>query len=138
MFPCIQVQFTDPCVKPIKQDMLYPQSSQISSSIEDINPNTNFDFEENSQFQEGVMSKTCQRLDKPFFQEPKELGDLINKGNLIHKYLPKQTDIDKILEVMQRKVMKGTHLPVEAIYIVHISKTCTYICHKINYLLPSW
>ena len=24
------------------------------------------------------------------FQEPKELGDLINEGNLIHKYLPKQ------------------------------------------------
>ena len=48
-----------------------------------------------------------------FFQEPKELGDLIYKGNLIHKYLPKQTDIDKILEVIQRKVLKGTHLPVE-------------------------
>ena len=42
------------------------------------------------------MSETFQRLDKSFFQEPKELGNLINKGNLIHKYLPKQTDIDKI------------------------------------------
>ena len=48
-----------------------------------------------------------------FFQEPKELGNLINKGNLIHKYLPKQTDIDKILEVIQRKLLKGTHLPVK-------------------------
>ena len=59
------------------------------------------------------MSKTFQRPDKSFFQEPKELGDLINKGNLIHKYLPKQTDIIKILEVIQRKVLKGTHLPVK-------------------------
>ena len=59
------------------------------------------------------MSKTFQRLDKSFFQNLKELGDLINKENLIHKYLPKQTDIDKILEVIQRKVLKGTHLPVE-------------------------
>ena len=59
------------------------------------------------------MSKTFQRPDKSFFQEPKELGDLINKGNLIHKFLPKQTDIDKILKVIQRKVLKGTHLPVE-------------------------
>ena len=59
------------------------------------------------------MSKTFQRLDKSFLQEPKELGDLINKGNLIHKYLPKQTDIDEILEVIQRKVLKGSHLPVE-------------------------
>ena len=59
------------------------------------------------------MSKTFQRLDKSFFQEPRELGDLINKGNLIHKYLPKQADIDKILELIQRKVLKGTHLPVK-------------------------
>ena len=32
---------------------------------------------------------------------------------MIHKYLPKQTDIDKMLEVIQRKVLKGTHLPDE-------------------------
>ena len=41
------------------------------------------------------------------------MGDLINKGNLVHKYLPKQTDIDKILKVIQRKVLKGTHMLVE-------------------------
>ena len=102
-----------PPPKPIKQDMSYPHSSQSSTNIKDINPNISFDFEENSPFQKGVMSETFQRLDKSLFQEPKELGDLINKGNLIHKYLPKQTDIDKILEVIQRKVLKGTHLPVE-------------------------
>ena len=38
-----------PPPKPIKQDMSYPQSSQSSTSIVDINPNINFDFEENSQ-----------------------------------------------------------------------------------------
>ena len=59
------------------------------------------------------MSKTFQQPDKSFFPEPKELGDLINKGNLIHKFLPKQADIDKILKVIQRKVLKGTHLLVE-------------------------
>ena len=91
--------------------MSYPQSSQSSTNIDNVNPN--FDFEENSPYQEDIMSKTFQRLDKSFFQEPKELVDLINKGNLIHKYLPKQTDIDKILEVIQRKVLKGAHLPVK-------------------------
>ena len=34
-------------------------------------------------------------------------------GNLIQKFLPKQADIDKILRVIQRKVLKETHLPVE-------------------------
>ena len=48
-----------------------------------------------------------------FFQNPKELGELINKENLVHKFLPKQTDIDKILDVIQRKVLKGTHLPID-------------------------
>ena len=102
-----------PSPKPIKQDMLNPQSSQSSTSICDISPNINLDFEENSPFQEGVISETFQRLDKSFFKEPKELEDLINKGKLIHKFLPKQTDIDKILKVIHRKVLKGTHLPVE-------------------------
>ena len=89
-----------PQPKPIKQDMSYLQSSQSSTSIGDMNPNINFDFEENSPFWEGIMSKTFQRLDRSFFQEPKELGDFIDKGNLVHRYLPKQTNIDKILEVI--------------------------------------
>ena len=99
-----------PPIKPIKQTMTCNQNSQ---NVQDISPNINFDFEEISPFEEGVMSETYQRLDKTFFQEPKELGDLINKGNFVHKYLPKQMDIDKILEIIQRKVLKGTHLPIE-------------------------
>ena len=101
-----------PPPKHIKQNMAHVQSSQ-SSNVKNINPNIDFDFEENSPFQEGIMSETFQRLDKSFFQEPKELGDLVNEGNLVHKYLPKQTDIDKILEIIQRKVLGGTHLPIE-------------------------
>ena len=31
----------------------------------------------------------------------------------MHRFLPKQADIDKILKVIQRKVLKGTHVPVE-------------------------
>ena len=48
-----------------------------------------------------------QRLDKSFFQNPKELEDLKDKGNLIHTFLPKQTDIDKILEIIQKKFLKA-------------------------------
>ena len=59
------------------------------------------------------MLETFQRLDKSFFQNPKELRDLINKETLVYKFLPKQTDIDKILDVIQWKVLKGTHLAIE-------------------------
>ena len=34
-------------------------------------------------------------------------------GNLIQKFLPKQADIDRILKMIQRKVLKGTHLLVK-------------------------
>ena len=91
---------------PIKQNKTHDQSSQ---NVQNINSDINFDFEENSPFQEGIISKMFQRPNKSFFQEPKELGDLTNKGNLVHKYLPKQMDTHKI----QRKVLKGTHLPIK-------------------------
>ena len=37
---------------------------------------------------------------------------MININNIVQKYLPKQTDRDKILKIIQRKALKGTHLPV--------------------------
>ena len=54
-----------PPIKPIKQNMTCNQNSQ------DISPNINFDFKENSPFQEGVMSDTYQRLDKHSFKNLK-------------------------------------------------------------------
>ena len=91
----------DPLLRPkqsIKQNITHKQNSQ---NEQNISPNINFDFKENSPFQEGIMSETFQRLDKSFFQNPKELGDLTDNKNFIHKYLPEQMDIDKILEVIQ-------------------------------------
>ena len=38
---------------------------------------------------------------------------LVNTSPLVQKFLPKQADIVKILKVIQRKVLKGMHLPVE-------------------------
>ena len=103
-----------PHPKPIRSYMPRSQeSSQSSPSVENTYPDINLDFEENSPFQEGVISETIQRLHKSLFQEPKELNDLINTGNVNQKFWPKQTYIDRILKVIHRKVLKGTHLPVE-------------------------
>ena len=61
-----------PPPKPIISNMPRNQeSSQSSPSTENINPDINLDFEENSPFQEGIISEAYQRLDKSFFQEPK-------------------------------------------------------------------
>ena len=61
----------------------------MQCSVENINPDINLDFEENSPFQEGVISETFQRPDKSFFQDPKELNDLINMGNLTQRFFAK-------------------------------------------------
>ena len=44
--------------------------------------------------------------------DPTELIDLVNTERIVQTYLPKQIDIDRILKVIQRKVLKGTHLPL--------------------------
>ena len=58
--------------KPIRSNVPRSQeASKSSSSVENINPDINLDFEENSPFQEGVISEIFQRPDNSFFQEPK-------------------------------------------------------------------
>ena len=74
-----------PPPKPSRANMSRRQES--SPSTENINPDINLDFEENSPFQEGIIFEAYQRLDKSFCQEPKELNNLINTGNLIQKFL---------------------------------------------------
>ena len=72
----------------------------------------NKDFEENSPYQEGIISEIYQRPNKSQILDPPELIDLVNTERIVQKYLPKQTDKDKNLKVIQRKVLKGTHLPL--------------------------
>ena len=77
---------------PVHPDLLHkPSSLQQNRNKINQNPNINLDFEENSPFQEGFISETIQRPEKSFFQNLTELEDLIDMGNLIHRFLPKQT-----------------------------------------------
>ena len=72
----------------------------------------NKDIVENSPYQEGIISEIYQRPHKSQLVDPPELTDLVDTEKIVQKYLPKQADIDKILKVIQRKVLKGTHLPI--------------------------
>ena len=40
------------------------------------------------------------------------MKELIDTTKLVQKFLPKQTDINKILDIIKKKVLKGTHLPL--------------------------
>ena len=86
--PIYPNQITKPPDKVIKDDR------QIDLELDlEINK----DFEENSPYQEGIISEIYQRPDKSQLVDPPELIDLVNTERIVQKYLPKQTDIDKIL-----------------------------------------
>ena len=82
MLPPYLVPQTRPPPKPL--DKLSKKQEVESSKIE---------IEENSPFQESIISEVYERPDKSYFQELTELKDLIDKNNII-QFLPKQTDID--------------------------------------------
>ena len=72
----------------------------------------NIGFEENSSHQEGIIKETYESPDKSYIREPHELADLVDTSKMVQKFPPKQTDIDKILDIIKRKVLKGMHLPL--------------------------
>ena len=80
--------------------------------LTDFDTDMKIKFEENSPHQEGIISEAYERPDKSYIQEPTELKDLIDTTKLIQKFLPKQVDTDKILDVIKRNILKGTHLPL--------------------------
>ena len=64
------------------------------------------EIEENSPFQENIISEVYERPDKSYFQEPTELKDLIDTNNIVQRFLPKKTDIDKILAIIKRRCLE--------------------------------
>ena len=104
--------YHDPYARPPPKP---PDISDPLDSRKDLLDNDSdrkLEIEENLPFQEGIISEIHERADNSYVQEPQELTDLIDTTKLIQKYLPKQTDIDNILDIIKRKVLKGTHLPL--------------------------
>ena len=86
----------------------------------------NLDFKENSLHQERIISETYESPDKSHIKELHEYADLVDTSKLVQKFVPKQTDIDKILDIIKRKVLKGTHLPLTIKEIQASYLTSTY------------
>ena len=95
---------------PKPPDISDPLDSQ--KDLLDNDPDRKIEIEKNLPIQEGIISEIYERPDNSYMQELQDLKDLIDTTKLIQKYLPKQTDIDKILDIIKRKVLKGTHLPL--------------------------
>ena len=104
--------YYDPYARPPPKppDITDPLDSQ--KNLLDNNSDRKVEIEENSPFQEGIISEIYNRPNTSYVQEPQELKDLTDITKLIQKFLLKQMDIDKILDIIKRKVLKGTHLPL--------------------------
>ena len=63
--------YPDPSYRPPPKPIRTPTPGSLQYlESPDINPEINIDFEENSLFQEGVISEIYQGPDSSFFQEP--------------------------------------------------------------------
>ena len=62
-------------------------------------------------FSEDIVEPVFKRPEMTDFEIPPVLEEMIPDGTLIHKHLPKQSDIDKILTQINRKYLRKMHLP---------------------------
>ena len=106
------LSYHDPYTRPPPRPPDTLDSLDSQKDLLDNDLDRKAEIEENSPFQEGIIAEIYERPDNSYVQEPQELTDLIDTTKLIQKYLPKQMDIDKILDIIKRKVLKGTHLPL--------------------------
>ena len=93
-------------------DRLPPKPPNIGETDLHQGPDLRTDIEENSPHQEGIITEAYVAPDQSYLEQPQELIKLVNTSKFVQKHLPWQADIDKILNVIKRKVVKGTHLPL--------------------------
>ena len=70
-----------------------------------------FDTQMEVPFSEGIVEPVFKRPEMSDFEIPPVLEDIIPDGALIHKHLPRQADIDRIMIQINRKYLKKMHLP---------------------------
>ena len=62
-------------------------------------------------FSEDTVEPVFKKPEITDFEIPPVLEEMIPDGSLIHKHLPKQADIDRILTQINRKYLRRMHLP---------------------------
>ena len=73
------------------QDLIYRLPPKTTENLQspgieskaDASPRIDLEFEENSSYQEGILSETYQRPDKSYLQEPKEWENVVNTDRLV-------------------------------------------------------
>ena len=92
-------------------DRLPPKPPNIGETNPHRGPDPRANIEEISPHQEGILAKAYIAPDQPYLEQPQELIKLVNTSKFVQRHPLLQADIDKILNIIKRKVIKGTHLP---------------------------
>ena len=99
----------------IPQTDRFPQETTNQKPVlrtEDSSGNQDpFDTQMEVPFSEGIVEPVFKRPEMSDFEIPPVLEDMIPDGALIHKHLPRQADIDRIMIQINRKYLKKMHLP---------------------------
>ena len=74
-------------------------------------PQDPFDTQMEVPFSEDTVEPVFKKPEMTDFEIPPVLEEMIPDGSLIHKHLPKQADIDKILTQINRKYLRRMPLP---------------------------
>ena len=85
-------------------------SAQVMVDVTELE--LNIGFEQNSSQQDGIIWEVYERPGKEYLQDSPELQSQVNSKKLIQRYLPKPADLDKMLKIIHRIILKGNHLPV--------------------------
>ena len=93
-------------------DRLPPKPPNIGETDPHQGPDLRMDIEENSPHQEGIITEAYVAPYQSYIEQPQELIKLVNTSKSVQRFLLWPADIDKVLNVIKRKVLKGTHLPI--------------------------
>ena len=105
------IQLTGP-LRPTESSTQIYQRERGVLDFDSLEHDINIDFEINSLHQKGGKSDVYQRQDKSYFQKPPKLPSKLDTCKLMQRFLSKQADIDKLLKIMHRRVLKEAHLPI--------------------------
>ena len=94
-----------------------------------------FDTQMEVPFSEDIVEPVFKRPEMADFEIPPVLEEMIPDGTLIHKHLPKQSDIDKILTQINRKYLRKMHLPCSLRDMQAAYKQSPHFCDIYNALM---
>ena len=100
-------------------------------------PQDPFDTQMAVPFAEDTVEPVFKRPEMTDFEIPPVLEEMIPDGSLIHKHLPKQADIDKILTQINRKYLRRMHFPCSLKDMQAAYMQSPHFCDIYNALCPT-